>query len=194
MLAGAKTHPKTQHTRKRRYLTVPRICVFGCVAFSGALCSPLKVALCNFIRDGSLGRCWSEAPLRPPPLAQLRPPPPDLTTQYALDYPLSQSLEIAKISRISRQWTTLKRPLHLDFSPAIYRAQNPETPKSLKKSPFRKEFGTLQNLDPREVPKKVRKVRKIVKINYFFDFSDLFRNFLGVRGRGVPNSSRETLF
>ena len=39
---------------------------------------------------------------------------------------------------------------------------------------------------PKKVPKKVRKVRKIVKINYFFDFSDLFRNFLGVRGRGGP--------
>ena len=25
-----KEHPKTQHTRKRKHLTVPRICVFGC--------------------------------------------------------------------------------------------------------------------------------------------------------------------
>ena len=37
-----KEHPKTQHTRKRRSSTVSRICVFGCVAFSGALCSPLR--------------------------------------------------------------------------------------------------------------------------------------------------------
>ena len=36
---GNKEHPKTQHTRKRRKLTAPKICVFGCIAFSGALCS-----------------------------------------------------------------------------------------------------------------------------------------------------------
>ena len=35
-------HPKTQHTRNHRELTVPRICVFGCVAFSGACCHPLR--------------------------------------------------------------------------------------------------------------------------------------------------------
>ena len=29
---GNKEHPKTQNTRKRRYLTVPRIRVFGCVS------------------------------------------------------------------------------------------------------------------------------------------------------------------
>ena len=29
-----KEHPKTQHTRKQ---AIPRTCVFGCVAFSGAL-------------------------------------------------------------------------------------------------------------------------------------------------------------
>ena len=46
--------------------------------------------------------------------------------------------------------------------------------------------------NPQKVPKKVGNVQKIVKINYFLDLSDLFRNFLGVRGRGVPNSSRET--
>ena len=66
--------------------------------------------------------------------------------------------------------------------------RNPE--KSQKVS--RKEFGTPRPRTPEKFRKKVRKVRKIVKINYFFDFSDLFRNFLGVRGRGVPNSSRET--
>ena len=31
-----KQHPKTQHTRKRRKQTIPKVCVFGCVAFSGA--------------------------------------------------------------------------------------------------------------------------------------------------------------
>ena len=41
-LAGAKTHPKTQHTRKRKYPTVPRICDFGCVAFSGVFWRPLR--------------------------------------------------------------------------------------------------------------------------------------------------------
>ena len=40
ILAGAKEHPKTQHTRKRRRSTVPRICVFGCVAFSGVFWRP----------------------------------------------------------------------------------------------------------------------------------------------------------
>ena len=38
----SKKHPKTQHTRKRRKLAVPKICVFGCVAFLGALCSTLR--------------------------------------------------------------------------------------------------------------------------------------------------------
>ena len=37
-----KEHPKAQHTRKCRYSTVPRICTFRCVAFSGALCSALR--------------------------------------------------------------------------------------------------------------------------------------------------------
>ena len=41
-LASAKEHPKTQHTRKRRHLTVPRICVFGCVAFSGVFWGPFR--------------------------------------------------------------------------------------------------------------------------------------------------------
>ena len=47
---------------------------------------------------------------------------------------------------------------------------------------------------PQKVSKKVRKVKKIVKINYFLDFSDLCRNFLGGPGSGVPNSSRETFW
>ena len=34
---GAKTHPKTQNTRKRRFWKRSITCVFGCVAFSGAL-------------------------------------------------------------------------------------------------------------------------------------------------------------
>ena len=42
LLEGNKEHPKTQHTRKRRFSERSIICVFGCVAFSGALCSPLK--------------------------------------------------------------------------------------------------------------------------------------------------------
>ena len=41
---------------------------------------------------------------------------------------------------------------------------------------------------PKKVPKKVRKVKKIVDFDYFLDFSD----FLGGPGSGVPNSSRET--
>ena len=41
-LAGAKKHPKTQHTRKHRQSTIPNICDFGCVAFSGAFWRPLR--------------------------------------------------------------------------------------------------------------------------------------------------------
>ena len=41
LLEGNKEHPKTQHTRKRRFWEQSITCVFGCVAFSGALCSPL---------------------------------------------------------------------------------------------------------------------------------------------------------
>ena len=41
LLEGKKEHPKTQHTRKRRFWERSITCVFGCVAFSGALCSPL---------------------------------------------------------------------------------------------------------------------------------------------------------
>ena len=33
---GAKAHPKTQHTRKRRFWERSVPCVFGCVPFSGA--------------------------------------------------------------------------------------------------------------------------------------------------------------
>ena len=35
-------HPKTQHTRKRRKVTASKICVFGCVAFSGVSWCPLR--------------------------------------------------------------------------------------------------------------------------------------------------------
>ena len=41
LLEGNEEHPKTQRTRKRRFLERSVFCVFGCVAFSGALCSPL---------------------------------------------------------------------------------------------------------------------------------------------------------
>ena len=40
LLEGNKEHPKTQHTRKRRFWEQSITCVFGCAAFSGA-CSPL---------------------------------------------------------------------------------------------------------------------------------------------------------
>ena len=35
---AAKSHPKTQHTRNRRFWERPMICIFGCVAFSGVFC------------------------------------------------------------------------------------------------------------------------------------------------------------
>ena len=38
---GSKEHAKMQHIRQRRFSERPIFCVFGCVAFSGALCSPL---------------------------------------------------------------------------------------------------------------------------------------------------------
>ena len=41
LLEGNKEHPKTQHTRKRRFSERSVFCIFGCVAFSGAFCSPL---------------------------------------------------------------------------------------------------------------------------------------------------------
>ena len=36
-LRGAKTHPKMQHTRNRRFWERSISCIFGCVTFSGAL-------------------------------------------------------------------------------------------------------------------------------------------------------------
>ena len=63
------------------------------------------------------------------------------------------------------------------ISPTIYRARNPETTKRLKKVSKKSPKRSLGPPDD---------------FDYFLDFSDFFRNFLGVRGRGVPNSSRET--
>ena len=62
----------------------------------------------------------------------------------------------------------------LGISPAIYRARNPE--KSEKNLPTG--VWDPQTPDPQKVPKKVRKVQKIV------DFTDFFRNFSGVRVGG----------
>ena len=42
LLDRNKEHPRTQHTRKRRFSGRSIIRVFECVAFSGALCSPLN--------------------------------------------------------------------------------------------------------------------------------------------------------
>ena len=69
------------------------------------------------------------------------------------------------------------------ISPTIYRAQNPETheksPKSLPRGVW-----DPPTPDPQKVPKKVRKVKKIVKL----DFSDFFWNLLRVRRRAFPQS------
>ena len=80
----------------------------------------------------------------------------------------------------------------LEISPAIYRAKNPENPKSLKKSPERS-LGPPEPGPPKS-PKKVRKVKKIVDFQTFSWLFGLFSDFLGVRARGVPNSSRETFW
>ena len=74
--------------------------------------------------------------------------------------------------------------MKLGSRPTICRARNPETPKSLKSLPR----GVW---DPQTVPKTVRKVQKIVDLNYFWTFG-LFSELFGGPGRRVPNSSRET--
>ena len=96
----------------------------------------------------------------------------------------------------------------LSLSPAIYRAQNPETPKSLQKSLPRGLWDPPG--PPKGSPKSPKSPQKIVKINNFLDFSDFFWNFFGgpggsqrplgrlfwrllgvlgsVDGRGDPNS------
>ena len=58
----------------------------------------------------------------------------------------------------------------------------PKTPKPQKvsKKVSREVSGTPR--DPQKVPKKVREVQEIVKINYFLDFSDFFWNFFGGPG------------
>ena len=57
-----------------------------------------------------------------------------------------------------------KAGMRVGISATIYRTQNPETPKSLKKV-SREEFGTPDPGPPQKVPQQVRKVKKIVKIN-----------------------------
>ena len=48
---------------------------------------------------------------------------------------------------------------------------------------------------PRKSPEKVKEQsRKYLIFRLFLDFSELFSDFFGVLGRGVPNSSRETFF
>ena len=73
--------------------------------------------------------------------------------------------------------------------PTIYRAQNPETPKSLKKV-SQEEFGTPDSKPPKS-SEKSPKIHKIVKINYFELLSgDLFETFRGLELRPLnPRSS-----
>ena len=75
----------------------------------------------------------------------------------------------------------------VEISPAIYRAQNPENPKSFKKV-SREEFGTPPTPDPEKVKKKSEKSRERLKINYFLDFSNFLLTFSGsgVRGSQTP--------
>ena len=54
-----KEHPKTQHTRKRRNLTVPKICVFRCVVFSGALFRGFQKGFLLFSEVSKGGFCDS---------------------------------------------------------------------------------------------------------------------------------------
>ena len=70
---------------------------------------------------------------------------------------------------------------------AIYRAQNPETPKSLQKSLPR---GLWTPRTPKKVPKKVRKVQKKLILTIFWTFRTFLGTFWG--SGGVPETSRET--
>ena len=65
--------------------------------------------------------------------------------------------------------------------PTIYRAQNPETLKSLKKV-SREECWTLRPRIPKS-SKRVPKAKKSVNSNSFLDFQTCFRTFGGVPGR-----------
>ena len=81
------------------------------------------------------------------------------------------------------------------ISPTIYRAQNPETPKSLRKV-SREELGP-PDPTPQKVPKKARKVQKIVEVQKRVDFNNfgLFRLFskpFRGPGSGGPKLLRET--
>ena len=71
----------------------------------------------------------------------------------------------------------VKISVRVEISPAIYRAQNPENPKSLKKV-SREEFGT-----PRaRTPKKSEKSPKSQENSCFSDFFLTFRTFFGLFG------------
>ena len=57
LLEGNKEHPKTQHTRRRRFSERSIFCVFGCVAFSGAFpCPSFPFFFWEFLAFFSLAR------------------------------------------------------------------------------------------------------------------------------------------
>ena len=68
----------------------------------------------------------------------------------------------------------------------------PKTRKVSRKSPERGVWDPPVP-NPEKVRKKVRKVKKIVDFQTFSWLLELVSDFFGVRDRGVPNSSRETL-
>ena len=69
-------------------------------------------------------------------------------------------------------------------------SRTPKTRKVSKKSPERS-LGP-PDPGPRKSPKKVRKVEKESENQLFSRLFGFFLDFFGVRGLGVPNSSRET--
>ena len=67
-------------------------------------------------------------------------------------------------------------------------ARHLQSPKPSEKSQkvSQKELGTPRPRTPEKFRKKSEMSEKLSKSTIFFDVSDLFRNFLGVRGRGGP--------
>ena len=75
----------------------------------------------------------------------------------------------------------------IGISPAIYRAQNPETPKSLKKV-SREEFGTPRPRTPEKFRKKSEKSKNELILTMFLTFRTFFGTFWGsgVGGSQTP--------
>ena len=83
-------------------------------------------------------------------------------------------------------------PIYLWDLACHLQSPKPQNPKRFSKS-LPKGVWDPPPGPPKSSEKSPKSPKNPVDFDYFFEFSDLFRNFLGVRGRGVPNSSRETV-